>query len=136
MPGTARTILPSSIGCWPTITRPMRAWLCVDCGLDTAPGWPGSPHPGDQVVYDDDCEVYIVRKVIWQRAGDPAGCLCVGCLERRIGRKLKPKDFDGFHIFNEMPCTPRLRSRRKQIGRAGPVRLTVEAEDLVGAVGQ
>jgi hypothetical protein len=28
------------------------------------------------------------------------GCLCIGCLERRIGRKLKPKDFERNHPFN------------------------------------
>ena len=41
------------------------------------------------------------------------GCLCIGCLERRIGRKLKPKDFERNHPFNNsgLLCTERLRDR-------------------------
>jgi hypothetical protein len=42
------------------------------------------------------------------------GCLCIGCLEKRIGRRPKPKDFDPDHPFNEMPTTPRLLDRRGQ----------------------
>jgi hypothetical protein len=60
-------------------------------------------------------EVYIVRDEIWKAAGiEPyGGCLCIGCLEKRIGRKLKPKDFPK-HPFNDprLPCTKRLRDRR------------------------
>ena len=38
-----------------------------------------------------DAEVYTVRPAIWKRAGmeDWGGCLCIGCLEKRIGRRLK-----------------------------------------------
>jgi hypothetical protein len=45
--------------------------------------------------------------------------LCIGCLEARIGRKLKPKDFESGHAFNgpDMPATPRLKERRKQTTR-------------------
>jgi hypothetical protein len=63
----------------------------------------------------DQSEVYTVRDSVWKAAGlEPyGGCLCVGCLEKRIGRKLKPKDFTD-HTFNNlrMPCTDRLRDRR------------------------
>jgi len=43
------------------------------------------------------------------------GCLCVGCLEKQLGRKLKPKDFERDHGFNlpGMPASPRLKKRRK-----------------------
>jgi hypothetical protein len=36
-------------------------------------------------------------------------------LEKRLGRRLKPKDFKRGDAFNQphLPCTPRLRSRRK-----------------------
>jgi hypothetical protein len=42
------------------------------------------------------------------------GSLCIGCLEKRIGRKLKPNDFLRDHEFNDprMPSTVRLRKRR------------------------
>jgi hypothetical protein len=40
------------------------------------------------------------------------GCLCIGCIEKRIGRELKPKDFEPYHAFNDMPGTTRLMKRR------------------------
>ena len=45
---------------------------------------------------------------------DFGGCLCIGCLEKRIGRKLKPKDFLRGHPFNrpQLPGTKRLLERR------------------------
>jgi hypothetical protein len=49
-----------------------------------------------------ESEVYMVHNRIWKAAGvEPmGGCLCIGCLERRIGRRLKPKDFPR-HVFNQ-----------------------------------
>lgn len=98
------------------------SWHCVDCGFDTAPGCPNrievetafAAHGECSYTIDDRSEVYTVRGAVWDQAGMPAfgGCLCVGCLERRIGRKLKPKDFVCDHPFNTMPGTPRLLQRR------------------------
>jgi hypothetical protein len=106
------------------------SWLCVDCGVNTAPGllnraeteevakalgvlWKSS---GINQHVDDRSEVYMVRDAVWRKAGieGMGGSLCVGCLERRIGRKLKPKDFPRDHPFNDMrmPGTPRLLDRR------------------------
>ena len=47
------------------------------------------------------------------------GCLCIGCLERRLGRQLCPKDFPQGRPFNsaEVPGTERLQSRRWGLGR-------------------
>jgi hypothetical protein len=98
-------------------------WLCIDCGINTAPG----VHDGKTVLREfalgaesvtdhigQDTEMYMVRDAIWKRAGmEPfGGCLCVLCLEKRLGRKLKPKDFDWTHSFNDLPGTERLLSRR------------------------
>jgi len=48
-----------------------------------------------------------------RRSYEPyGGCLCIGCLENRIGRKLKPRDFTR-HTFNDMPGTDRLLERRE-----------------------
>jgi hypothetical protein len=79
------------------------SWLCVDCGVDTAPGIPNGATIRAQValtggsnpVLTADSELYHVRDKVWAKAGmEPwGGCLCVGCLERRPGRKLKPEDF-------------------------------------------
>jgi hypothetical protein len=99
------------------------SWLCVDCGVNTAPGLATRAEMHkffyvekrqgamDQVV-DDKSEVYAVRGAVWIKAGMPDGCLCIGCLENRLGRRLKPKDFDRGHSLNQMPGTKRLLNRR------------------------
>jgi hypothetical protein len=76
-------------------------WLCVDCGIDTAPGFPDGPttirdieaEGASYASIGGDSEVYMVREAVWAKAGmEPfGGCLCIGCLERRLGRKLKLK---------------------------------------------
>jgi hypothetical protein len=104
--------------------------LCVDCGFNTAPGllnraeaeayvrelgilWDkgGASIPG---TIDANSEVYMVRESVWKKTGleGYGGCLCIGCLEKRIGRRLKPKDFNRDHSFHSLPGTPRLRNRR------------------------
>jgi hypothetical protein len=106
------------------------SWHCIDCGTNTAPGlltkaeaekiikaangdWPIQYI--DQVI-DNRSEVYTVRDAVWQAAGmQPfGGCLCIGCIEKRLGHKLRPKDFLRGDPFNHprMPCTPRLLQRR------------------------
>jgi hypothetical protein len=99
------------------------SWRCIDCGVNTAPGLLGgadlrnalanAPDGKVDQSVGDDTEVYTVRKVVWAEARmeDRRGCLCIGCLEKRLGRRLRPKDFDD-HVFNTMPGTPRLLSRR------------------------
>ena len=62
--------------------------LCADCGVDTRPctGRRGCRHTGR---WDD----YLVRNSLWAAAGMERGFLCVGCLERRLGHRLRPADF-------------------------------------------
>jgi hypothetical protein len=67
-----------------------------------------------KVTYTDKCEVYMVKESIWERAGAPDGCLCIACLEKRLGRKLKPKDLPPDESLNLLPATPRLASRMKR----------------------
>jgi hypothetical protein len=57
---------------------------CVDCGAETLSQEPGEP-----------TEYYMVRDEVWEAAGmhPPGGCLCIGCLEARLGRQLCPRDF-------------------------------------------
>lgn len=98
------------------------SWLCVDCGVNTSPGMPPGPmmraelknHKEVECSIGLDSEVYMVRKKVWKEAGMDAfsGCLCIGCLERRLGRRLKPKDFNQDHVFNQMPGTTRLLNRQ------------------------
>ena len=63
---------------------------------------------------DDQSEVYHLRDAVWKAAGMApfGGCLCIGCLEKRLGRQLRPTDFDTSHHFNRAPGTPRLMERR------------------------
>jgi hypothetical protein len=50
---------------------------CVLCGVDTA-------LIGER---------YMVNSELWDEYGAYDGCLCIGCLERVMGRKLEPADF-------------------------------------------
>jgi hypothetical protein len=89
--------------------------FCKDCGIDTEP-WP--PHRGTQ-------EHYVVKDHIWQQAEMPSGkmaddlsirgggILCVGCLEKRLGRLLTRDDFSPITLDLLKDCqnTPRLLSR-------------------------
>lgn len=34
-------------------------------------------------------EMFALHDRVWQQAGAPDGCLCVGCVEKRIRRRLK-----------------------------------------------
>jgi hypothetical protein len=106
------------------------SWHCVDCGRNTAPGLFGrvdleraliiacaavGDDAGVPQTIDEESEVYTVTDKVWRRAGmEPwGGCLCIEHLEARIGRRLKPKDFDRDDPFNKMPGTDRLLSRRE-----------------------
>jgi len=53
---------------------------CIDCGKNT--------HGG---------EYYMVHDSVWAASGiaPHGGMLCLGCLETRIGRELRPDDFSG-----------------------------------------
>jgi hypothetical protein len=105
------------------------SWHCVDCGVNTAPGMKnraeteqafqllalmGKEDVGVPAVFDNRTEVYHLRDKVWKAAGMKlfGGCLCIGCLEKRLGRQLRPKDFDPDHPFNKSPGTARLQKRR------------------------
>jgi len=106
------------------------SWHCVDCGVNTAPGclnkaemenamdalgdkWASNEEAVGQTL-DDRSEVYTVRAAVWEKAGMGlmGGCLCIGCLEKRLGRILRPKDFLRGHPFNQLPGSPRLLERQ------------------------
>jgi len=82
--------------------------LCTDCRIDTTPctGRRGCRHIGRW-------EYYMVRPAVWRRAGAGRGFLCIGCLERRLGRRLRPADFTDAPVNNPADrwATPRLADR-------------------------
>ena len=56
----------------------MESMLCIECGVDTG----------------DIDEYYMVQDEVWHHVNpDRDGMLCIGCLEKRLGRKLTPADF-------------------------------------------
>ena len=94
------------------------SWCCIDCGANTAPGFPNKAAllagiaRGCLSLFTPEQEVYTVTAKVWREAGDPEGCLCIGCLEVRLGRYLRPKDFAPGDGLNGLPCSARLRDRR------------------------
>jgi hypothetical protein len=101
------------------------SWDCIDCGRDTAPHAPDGPelraiydrigpYADYEVTVDSRAELYTVKDHVWRASKANGGCLCIGCLEQRLGRELTPEDFDPDDILNRMPGTPRLLKRRGQ----------------------
>jgi hypothetical protein len=76
-----------------TKPRPLVSFDCIDCG-------------GDFDEYD-----YAVKDVVWAAGGlaPGGGILCIGCLERRLGRQLKHDDF--VSSLNEISHAQSLRLR-------------------------
>jgi len=71
---------------------------CLDCDVDT-----GKIN-----------EYYMVDYDLWESAGmSPVGMLCIGCLEKRIGRELNSSDFLPVYVngFRFAPKSARLTSR-------------------------
>lgn len=69
------------------------AFACLDCGVCT--------HTIN--------EYYMLRNHIWRSIADD-GMLCIGCAEKRLGRRLTGKDFiDAF--INTVRLSDRLRER-------------------------
>lgn len=71
-------------------------FLCVDCQFDTFQN-----------------EYYMVKDEIWP-IGENDGMLCIGCLEKRIGRNLTKEDFTGCLVNLDLgPRSERLQNRLK-----------------------
>jgi hypothetical protein len=102
-------------------------YICVDCGMDT---WPGHETRAEveqsmraakaagkkwksTITFTAETEVYYVHPHVWEASGVGFwnGVLCIGCLEKRIGRRLQPFDFMAEHAkgFNDpnLPGTQR-----------------------------
>ena len=96
-------------------------YICVDCGVDTWPGHPtraeieqsmraakaaGKKWKGTKFTFTPETEVFYVHPHVWEASGLGGfwnGCLCIGCFEKRLGRRLQPLDFMAEHAdgFND-----------------------------------
>ena len=75
-----------------TEAEPLVDLSCEDCASD----------------YD---EYYMVQNDIWKAYGAGEGMFCIGCLEKRMGRKLRRQDFIDLPINGINPKTQSLRLR-------------------------
>jgi hypothetical protein len=101
---TAVTVTNGSVLMVPAKDNVTESWCCIDCGVNTAPGIPPGPlarlllkeNGTFSARFGADSEIYAVKKSVWRKAGmEPlGGCLCVRCLEQRLGHKLRTKDFN------------------------------------------
>ena len=73
-----------------TEPEPLVDFSCKDCASD----------------YDED---YMVQNDFWKAYGGGDGMLCIGCLEKRIGRKLRRQDFTDLPVNEINPETQSLR---------------------------
>jgi hypothetical protein len=73
---------------------------CIDCRVNT------TPRRGPS-------EFYMVKSWVWDRTGlgFDGGMLCIGCLEARLGRRLRPQDFNRVTFREIARHSARLRSR-------------------------
>jgi hypothetical protein len=73
---------------------------CADCGTDCLPR---DPMRGS--------ELFVLRDDVWSVTGLQDGALCIGCVEARIGRRLRADDFQ---VTTVRPWdTERLRDRKR-----------------------
>lgn len=78
--------------------RSLPDFNCKDCGVDTG-------------AID---EYYMVLDAVWIEAGGGKphrGLLCIGCLEKRLGRQLRAYDFLDCPLNHMTKMSARLRSR-------------------------
>lgn len=80
--------------------RPPAISPCMDCGTDTTPCKDprGCPHHKRRRCKHNSplpWEWYMIEDLLWAAVVGPerAGYLCIGCLERRLGRPLNRDDF-------------------------------------------
>jgi hypothetical protein len=101
-------------------SQPPEPSPCLDCGRDTTPCKGGLRCRGRRpwCRHKGRWEWYSVQQHLWEEAlGSDHDrrdtFLCIGCLERRLGRQLTPDDFTEVAI-NELTTwdTPRLADRK------------------------
>jgi hypothetical protein len=104
-----------------TKPKPLLDFSCKDCASD----------------YD---EYYMVQNDVWKACGAGDGILCIGCLEKRIGRKLRRQDFthpplneinletESLRLRDRLSTEPSKAAPSSQAGRHGYRSRAVAAE--------
>jgi hypothetical protein len=109
------------------------SYICVDCGMDTWPGHQtraaveqsmraaraaGKEWRGTTITFTAETEVYYVHPHVWAASGIDfwSGCLCIGCLESRIGRQLQSFDFIPDSGFNNPNLPGTIRRLERLLG--------------------
>lgn len=78
-----------------------RKFLCLDCGSDTGR------------IY----EHYFIDTTLWLLVvRSKEGMLCIGCLEKRLGRELRPEDFPKVTINDPKYSSQSDRLRARVVG--------------------
>jgi hypothetical protein len=73
---------PNAVRKREAIARARVEGMCIDCREETS------------FRVDRADEYYMVRDALWRKAHpQQKGKLCIGCLERRLGCRLRPRDF-------------------------------------------
>jgi len=74
------SMTPRAIARREAIAKARSEGKCLDCSAETT--------------FGKNDEYYMVHDRLWLRANPQGhGKLCIGCLEKRIGRTLRPRDF-------------------------------------------
>ena len=90
---------------WLAKMKDRSSLLCLDCGVDT-------------IAID---EYYMVTHELWANSD---GMLCIGCLEKRLGRELTPDDFPSCWDDRDHPKSERL------LERLGGINLSAGTQQL------
>ena len=103
----------------------MSSRLCVDCSANTT-----RMH-----------EYYMLRDEVWLQTGlgFADGRLCIGCVEKRIGRELHPSDFTDCRINRQDSPYGHSKRLRKRLGfevTAGATESRVNLEPAIPARSQ
>jgi hypothetical protein len=85
------------------IQQYVKFFSCNDCGVNVACRFGGI------------CEYnFMLNPETWQSLNLNNGLLCIGCIEKRLGRKLTPNDFD-----KSAPVTSRTQQSQRLRDRIG-----------------
>jgi hypothetical protein len=110
METTRNTLMPLTPWSRPA-SQQGKGFLCLDCEVDT---------------FEID-ELYVVTDELWARVNPgKGGMLCIGCLEKRLGRELTPDDFPSLPLNSDHHGSPK---SERLLERRGGINLSAAAAE-------